>query len=89
MLESSEQPPTILAIIKADMPTPNYLPFYSEYSLGDQVFAIGWPGNTFSAGKASVTGGLISRVLENEDLKLTQADLPEELKIIRTNPVMT
>ncbi len=76
-----------LALLKADTDLPNksYLAMDYDYTVGDQVYAIGWPANTFTAGMASYSKGIISRVLTNDSLKLNQPDLQNELEIVQTD----
>lgn len=51
------------------------------------VYAVGWPSNAFTAGHASVSGGIVSRVLDAESLKLNSEDraLPPHLRIVQTD----
>lgn len=74
-----------LALLKADNPTPKYLKLTSIYFQGDSVYAYGYPGNAFTAGSPSLSAGLISRILTNEDLKLTDKEIPSGLEMIQTD----
>ena len=77
-----------LALLKADNNTiteKTYLNMDYEYNVGDQVYAIGWPANTFMAGSASYSKGIISRILTNDSLKLSQPESQKELEIVQTD----
>lgn len=74
-----------IALLKIDQPVGDFTMMTSEYQGLDDVLVIGWPGNTYNAGGASVSKGVISRVLTNEDLKLNYSDTPEGLEVIQTD----
>lgn len=74
-----------IALLKSEKASPIYLSLTSRYSLADQVYTYGYPGNTFSAGSPSVSGGLISRILTNEQLIMTDKDIPAGLEMIQTD----
>lgn len=74
-----------LAVLKMDRPTKTYLKLISNYKVSDKLYAMGYPGNTFTAGQATLSSGILSRILENSDLKLNNANTPDGLEIIQTD----
>lgn len=74
-----------IAVLKSEKASPVFLRLTSRYGLTDQVLAFGYPGNAFTAGSASVSGGLISRILTNEHLKMTDNSIPAGLEMIQTD----
>lgn len=74
-----------IAVLKSEKPSPVYLKLTSRYNLADQAYAYGYPGNAFTAGGPSVSSGLISRILTNDDLKLTDNDIPAGLEMVQTD----
>lgn len=74
-----------LALLKYGLPTPQYLPLANEYKLAEQVYGIGWPGNTFSAGQASVSAGIISRIIDNDAVRRSSGEAPVSLKFVQTD----
>ena len=81
----STAPEFDIAILKISEPTPDHLVFTSNYNLADQVYAYGYPANAFYAGQPSLSAGVISRVLTNENLKMTDESAPDGLEIIQTD----
>lgn len=73
-----------LALLQSSQPTPVFMALDTDYSIPEKVYAVGWPGNTFDAGGASVTSGIISRVLTNKDLELS-GETPPLLEVIQTD----
>lgn len=59
------------------------LQLIENYRLSEDAFAVGWPGNTFTAGSASVSKGIISRILTNKQLSLTEKEVPESLELVQ------
>ncbi|HRN90504.1 MAG TPA: S1C family serine protease [Candidatus Saccharibacteria bacterium] len=80
-----EAPNYDLALIKVDMKTPDYLKIVSSYNISDPVYALGWPGNTFFSGGASITGGIISRTVETSDVKSVVASAPNDITFVQTD----
>lgn len=74
-----------LALLKSESASLDYVELDESYTQLDNVRAIGWPGNTFDAGEASVSAGIISRVLDNEQLQLSSVNVPRDLEIIQTD----
>lgn len=77
-----------LALLKVDdevgpLGLVSELRLHENYFLGEDIFAVGWPGNTFTAGSASVSKGIISRILTNSQLVLTDAKMPDNLELIQ------
>jgi S1-C subfamily serine protease len=82
---SATAPEFDLALLKIDQPMPDHLVLTSSYNVADPVYVYGYPGNTFSAGQASVSNGVLSRILTSEDLKLNSDQAPEGLEMIQTD----
>lgn len=74
-----------IAILRIAEPTPDHLTFTSRYYLADQVYAYGYPANTFYAGQPSLSSGIVSRIIENDSLKLNDQSIPDGLEIIQTD----
>ena len=74
-----------LALLKLDQPTPDYLDFTSTYRVTDELYAVGYPANAFFAGEASISRGILSRILSNEDLLLNDPATPAGLEIVQTD----
>lgn len=66
-------------------PSQYYLPITGTYEQGDEVYALGYPGNAFTAGQASLSSGIVSRILTNDDLKLTDQSVPDGLELVQTD----
>lgn len=62
-----------------------YLPLTGSYEQGDDVYALGYPANAFSAGQASLSYGIVARILSNSDLKLNSSDAPDGIEIVQTD----
>ncbi len=73
-----------LALLKYGKPTPQHLKIVDANTIGEPVYALGYPGNAFTAGQATVSQGIVSRILDNDDVKLTAADAPSDLSFIQT-----
>ncbi len=65
--------------------TENFIPLTGTYEQGDEVYALGYPGNAFTAGQASLSSGVIARILTNSDLKLSYEETPTGLEMIQTD----
>jgi S1-C subfamily serine protease len=74
-----------IALLKIDTETPHYFQLTSTYEAVDKVYALGYPWNSLDAGPASVSGGIISRVMTTEDLRLNDSETPDGLEIIQTD----
>ncbi len=81
----SAAPEYDLALLKIDTPVDTFLSLSSVYDVTDDLYVLGWPGNTFTAGQASVSKGVVSRILTNDDLKLNSNETPAGLEIIQTD----
>lgn len=57
----------------------------SNYDVGDDVLAYGYPYNALTAGAPSITRGIISRVIPVADLRMTQPDSPDGLELVQTD----
>lgn len=74
-----------LALLRISEPQTDYLELSSTYQVGDAVYSNGFPGNTFDAGQASLAGGIVSRYLSNDDLRMNYEDTPKGLAMIQTD----
>lgn len=74
-----------IALLSSGKPTPRFLQLRSDYDWTDQVYAYGYPKNTFSAGGPTISSGIISRILKNEDIKLNYKDAVAGLEIVQTD----
>lgn len=74
-----------VAVLKMNQDTPNYFPLTTNYTAGDEVYAIGYPWNALDAGPASISKGIISRVLTNDDLLMNDPESPAGLQIVQTD----
>jgi len=73
-----------IALLKGPVQS-NYLNLTTTFAQTDEVYAIGYPGNAFTAGGASISRGIISRVLSNEDLRLTNDSMPVGMELVQTD----
>lgn len=75
-----------LAILKYNKPTPYYLQLVTNYAVADPVFSIGWPGNAFFAGSASVSSGIVSRIIDNKYADMSvHGGVPKGLSFVQTD----
>lgn len=74
-----------LALLRLEKPVGEYMNLSQSYSVSESLYAYGYPGNAFDAGQASLSSGVLSRVLTNEDLKLNSPDAPVGLEIVQTD----
>lgn len=74
-----------LALLKMDIPTPNFVPL-AEYKdeTAEEVYAVGFPGNSFDEGRASVSRGIISRKIQ----PTSKPELPKDLEILQTDAAL-
>lgn len=73
-----------LALVHADFPVPP--PFMSlatadDSMLGQDVYAIGFPGNAFNGGSATISKGIVSRIVPTN----TIPDAPAGLSYVQTD----
>ena len=59
-----------LALLSVNRPTPSYLTWQNpdESLVGQNVYAVGFPGNAFDAGTASISKGVVSRIIPTNDI---------------------
>jgi S1-C subfamily serine protease len=57
-----------IALLSIDTPLPSHLNLSEDYKVGDQLYVYGYPDNAFYAGPPSLTTGILSRVLSEDDL---------------------
>lgn len=74
-----------LALLETPESLHGYIALDTDYALADQVYSVGWPGNTFNAGSASVSAGVLSRILSNKDIALNNKELPPSLELLQTD----
>lgn len=76
-----------LALLKMDQVTPYYMNMTNNYSVGNNIFVIGYPGNTLTAGYASVSSGIVSRILSKDSLELniTEGGIDDGLELVQTD----
>jgi hypothetical protein len=79
-------PDADLALLSMAKPTTGHMDITEVYHVSDELYAYGYPGNTFEAGQASLSKGILSRVITNDDIKLNnQGAAPEGLEMIQTD----
>jgi S1-C subfamily serine protease len=75
-----------LALLRVHRHTVPYLTLSINYEQADAVYAVGWPGNTFEAGGASVSTGVISRQISTADMRNSSIpDVPDGLQMLQTD----
>ncbi len=79
-----------LALLRIQEPVAGYLNLTSNYQLGDEVYVLGYPDNALTAGHASLTGGVLSRVIDHDTLTLNIPDeaVPQNLEMIQTDAMI-
>jgi len=91
--QSGRQPLTIvrtspaddLALLKYSKPTPSYINLSDNPALGEDTYALGYPGNAFFVGEASLTKGIVSRTITNDDVRSIAGNAPIELSFVQTD----
>lgn len=80
-------PEADLALLKADRPLGGYLNLTSQYDLGDDLFVLGYPSNALAAGQASLSRGVLSRVIDNGVLRSNARGEPilSTLEMVQTD----
>jgi len=74
-----------LAILKIEKPTDSFFRLSDTYSISDDVYAYGYPGNSLTAGPPSLSSGIISRVIDIASLRMTSQAAADGLEIIQTD----
>lgn len=74
-----------LALLKISEPQSAHLTLSHTYNVADEIYSNGFPGNTFRAGQASLSRGIVSRYLSNEDLRMNYENIPGGLTMIQTD----
>lgn len=77
-----------LALLRANKKVGESAYLTSNYAVSDRLYVLGYPGNTFSAGQASLSSGILSRILTNEDLKLNDKNTPAWLEVLQTDAAL-
>lgn len=74
-----------LALLRIERPTDSFFSLSEAYETGDDVSAYGYPGNALSAGPPSLSKGIVSRVVDLANIRLTAQDAPDGLEVIQTD----
>lgn len=74
-----------LALLRLERFDTNHFGLSSSYSVGDEVLSYGYPGNAFTAGSPSISRGIVSRVLDVADLRMTIQETPDGLELVQTD----
>lgn len=74
-----------IALYTLNRPTPDYLTLTGGYNVADTLYAVGYPANAYYAGQSSVSGGILSRILDTAILRLNNPNVPAGLEIIQTD----
>ncbi|HET8709383.1 MAG TPA: trypsin-like peptidase domain-containing protein [Candidatus Saccharimonadales bacterium] len=75
-----------LAVLK--MPSskvPGSIGFSTSYDVPDSVYALGWPANAFFGGYATVSAGIVSRVIDGKYLHAADKSIPKGSQFIQTD----
>jgi len=81
----STAPEFDIALLHIGKSTVSHLTLTSKYGLADPVYVYGYPANTFSSGEASLSSGVVSRVLTNSTLKLNNPNVADGLEMVQTD----
>lgn len=81
----AQAPEYDLAILRLERFDGSAFRLSDSYNTGDQVYAYGYPANTFTAGAPTLTNGIISRILTTADLRLTSTDIPDGFELLQTD----
>lgn len=79
------EPAHDLALLRLDEKIDTYAPLSFDYEQGDEVYALGWPDNALYFGQASLSKGIISRIIGSDTLQLVDQSAPEDIGIIQTD----
>lgn len=74
-----------LALLRLERFDADHFSLSSNYAVGDEVLSYGYPGNAFTAGSPSIARGIVSRVLDVADLRMTIQETPEGLELVQTD----
>lgn len=77
-----------LALLHIDRATSSHLQLTNVYNIGDQLYGYGYPENTYTAGQATLTSGIVSRILTNSDIRLTDKNAAASLELIQTDAAL-
>ena len=81
-------PETDLALLRIGSLTNGHIALTSQYAIGDDLYVFGYPGNALTAGQASLSRGVLSRVIDGDDLALNSRSAPAGLEMIQTDAAM-
>lgn len=74
-----------IALLKTNEDTSDYLPLTDNYQAGNDIFVVGYPASSLTAGQASVSKGVLSRIIDRSDLKLNDIEAPKDFEVIQTD----
>lgn len=79
-----------LALLKISRSVSGHLSLTSNYKLGDDLYAFGYPGNALTGGQASLTQGVLSRVIDygTLTLNLPGESVPQNLEMVQTDAMI-
>lgn len=80
-------PEVDLALLKINRPDGGYLNLTTNYRLGDDLYVFGYPGSALSAGQASLSQGILSRIVDRDTLILNNngTPVPNHFELIQTD----
>lgn len=73
-----------IAMIQVDSLETNPVKLVTDYHVTQDVYAMGWPGSTFNFGSASITKGIISRIISSDEIN-REFDVPDDLRYLQTD----
>ncbi|MBI2285274.1 trypsin-like peptidase domain-containing protein, partial [Candidatus Saccharibacteria bacterium] len=74
-----------LALLKYAKPTPDFLRLIETTELAEQIYALGYPANAFYSGRSTISSGVVSRIITNEDAKRNFESMPADISFIQTD----
>ncbi|MDN5275478.1 MAG: mucD [Candidatus Saccharibacteria bacterium] len=74
-----------LALLKVDRATPEYLDIVTNYDLAEDVYVLGWPGNTFFTGQVTLSQGIVSRTVSTVDVQYVVKSAPDDISFVQTD----
>ena len=74
-----------LALMRLERFDTSHFALSSNYKVGDEVLSYGYPGNAFTAGSPSISRGIVSRILDVADLRMTIQETPDGMELVQTD----
>src|SRR5579859_1386534 len=74
-----------LAVLQYNHATPACSPLSEHYAAPDSVYAFGWPDNTFNSGQPSISKGIISRIIDSQDIYNSTRQASAGLMFVQTD----